>query len=96
MKLTKEIKTAYAMALVLASDAAMAVQGGLGGADPNEKFSKILGVIQGCGAVVLTIAICWAGYKIMFQGQTLREVAPPLPGAILFAAAGWLAELLVR
>ncbi|MBQ1872804.1 MAG: TrbC/VirB2 family protein [Succinivibrionaceae bacterium] len=95
MKLTKEIKTAYAMALVLASDAAMAAaQGGLD-ANPHDKLQKILDIIQDCGVVVLTIAVCWAGYKIMFQGQTLREVAPPLLGAILFAGAGYLANLLI-
>ena len=92
MKLTKEIKTAYAMALVLASDAALAAQGGL---NVESKFTAIRDVLQGCGVVVLTIAIMWAGYKIMFQGQTLREVAPPLLGAILFAGATGLAGLLI-
>ena len=92
MKLTKEIKTAYAMALVLASNAAMAAGGGL---NVESKFTAIRDVLQGCGVVVLTIAIMWAGYKIMFQGQTLREVAPPLLGAILFAGATGLAGLLI-
>ncbi len=92
MKLTKEIKTAYAMALVLASDAALAAPGGL---NVESKFTAIRDVLQGCGVVVLTIAIMWAGYKIMFQGQTLREVAPPLLGAILFAGATGLARLLI-
>jgi type IV secretion system protein VirB2 len=94
MKLTKEIKTAYAMALVLASNAAMAAGGG-GLPDVQSKFTAIRDVLQGCGVVVLTIAIMWAGYKIMFQGQTLREVAPPLLGAILFAGATGLAGLLI-
>ena len=93
MKLTKEIKTTYAMALVLASNAAMAAGGGL--PDVQSKFTAIRDVLQGCGVVVLTIAIMWAGYKIMFQGQTLREVAPPLLGAILFAGATGLAGLLI-
>lgn len=92
MKLTKEIKTAYAMALVLASDAALAE----GGLNVESKFQTLSTVIFGCGVVVLTIAIMWAGYKIMFQGQTLREVAPPLLGGILFAAAGGIAKLLVQ
>ena len=91
MKLTKEINTAYAMALILASDAAMAE----GGLDVAAKFNTLKGVIAGCGAVVLSIAVMWAGYKIMFQGQTLREVAPPLLGAILFASATGLANLLI-
>lgn len=94
MKLTKEIKTTYAMALVLASDAAMAAGGG-GLPDVQSKFDTLKGVIGGCGAVVLSIAVMWAGYKIMFQGQTLREVAPPLLGAILFASATGIANLLI-
>ena len=94
MKLTKEIKTAYAMALVLASDAAMAATGGLGDA-AKSKFDSIATGLNVCGGVVLAIAIMWAGYKIMFQGQTLREVAPPLLGAILFASAATVANLLV-
>lgn len=92
MKLTKEIKALYATALVLASDAALA--GGLGD-DAKAKFKLIEDGLKICGGVVLAIAIMWAGYKIMFQGQTLREVAPPLLGAILFACASTLASVLV-
>lgn len=90
MKLTKEIKTTYAAALVLASEAAMA-----DGLNVQSKFTAIRDALNTCGVVVLTIAIMWAGYKIMFQGQTLREVAPPLLGAILFAGATGLANLLI-
>lgn len=90
MKLTKEIKTTYAMALVVASNAASAE-----GIDVTSKFAKLSDAIFACGVTVLGIAIMWAGYKIMFQGQTLREVAPPLLGAILFAGATGLAGLLI-
>lgn len=91
MKLTKEIKTTYAMALVVASNAALA-----DGLDVNSKFSKLSDAIFACGVTVLGIAIMWAGYKIMFQGQTLREAAPPLLGGILFATAGTIAKLLIE
>lgn len=90
MKLTKEIKTTYAATLVLASEAAMA-----DGLNVQSKFTAIRDALNACGVIVLTIAIMWAGYKIMFQGQTLREVAPPLLGAILFAGATGLANLLI-
>ena len=94
MKLTKEIKTTYAMALVLASNAAMAAGGGLGDA-AKSKFDAIAQGLNICGGIVLAIAIMWAGYKIMFQGQTLREVAPPLLGAVLFASATTVANVLI-
>ena len=50
-----------------------------GGIDKVNDFMQNLSTaLYGIGAVVLTIAFMWAGFKIMFQGQTLREVAPVL------------------
>ena len=44
---------------------------------------------------LLTIALVWAGYKIIFTSATLQQVAGPFLGAVLVAAAPWLADLLV-
>ena len=50
-----------------------------GGIDKVNDFMQNLSTaLYGIGAVVLTIAFMWAGFKVMFQGQTLREVAPVL------------------
>ena len=50
-----------------------------GGIDKVNTFAQNLSIaLYGIGAAVLTIAFMWAGFKIMFQGQTLREVAPVL------------------
>ncbi|HEF3545858.1 TPA: TrbC/VirB2 family protein, partial [Campylobacter upsaliensis] len=49
----------------------------------------------GIGAVVLTIAFMWAGFKIMFQGQTLREVAPVFIGGVLVGAASAIAGYII-
>lgn len=38
----------------------------------------------------------WAAFKVMFQGQTLREVAPVLLGGIIFGAASGIAGLLIN
>ncbi|WP_288644406.1 TrbC/VirB2 family protein [uncultured Helicobacter sp.] len=59
-------------------------------------MSSISSALYAVGVVVLTIAIMWAGFKIMFQGQTLREVAPPLLGGILIGAASGIAGLLIN
>lgn len=61
----------------------------------NNLFQTILGVLQGVSLVVVTISILWAGYKMIFTAATIQHVAGPFLGAIVVAAAPWLAELLV-
>lgn len=61
----------------------------------NNMFQTILDILKGCSVVVVTIAICWAGYKILFTPAGLQQVWGPVLGAILIAAAPWLADLLV-
>lgn len=45
--------------------------------------------------VTVTIAVLWVGYKVLFAGNTLRECAPIILGAILIASASEIARLLV-
>ncbi len=67
-----------------------------GGLDKvNSLMNSISSALYAVGVIVLTIAIMWAGFKIMFQGQTLREVAPPLLGGILIGAASSIAGFLI-
>ena len=44
---------------------------------------------------VVTIAVCWAGYKVIWGGSAIQEVGPLVVGAILIGASPWVAELLV-
>ena len=44
---------------------------------------------------MLTIAFMWAGFKVMFQGQTLREVAPVFIGGVIVGSASALAAFFV-
>ena len=44
---------------------------------------------------MLTIAFMWAGFKIMFQGQTHREVAPVIIGGVIVGSASALAAFFV-
>lgn len=67
-----------------------------GGLDKVNSFMQNLSTaLYGVGAVVLTIAFMWAGFKIMFQGQTLREVAPVFIGGILVGAASSIAAYII-
>lgn len=67
-----------------------------GGIDKVNKFMENLSIaLYGIGAVVLTIAFMWAGFKIMFQGQTLREVAPVFIGGVIVGSASAIAGYLI-
>lgn len=69
---------------------------GAGGIDKVNSFLENLSTaLYGIGAVVLTIAFMWAGFKIMFQGQTLREVAPVFIGGVLVGAASAIAGYII-
>ena len=61
----------------------------------NNLFQQILDVLQNVSLVVVTIAIIWAGYKVLFVGNSMQEVSKPLLGAIMIGAAPWIAELFV-
>lgn len=52
---------------------------------------QFLSFLTGIGVAVITIAVIIAGYKILFQGQTFREVAPILIGGILIGSAATIA-----
>ncbi|MDH2998053.1 hypothetical protein A1D22_09205 [Pasteurellaceae bacterium LFhippo2] len=63
-------------------------------------FSKATTLIQninswltGISVTVITMAILVAGYKILFQGQTFREVAPILIGGVIIGGASAIAKL---
>lgn len=69
---------------------------GAGGIDKVNSFLENLSIaLYGIGAVVLTIAFMWAGFKIMFQGQTLREVAPVFIGGVFVGAASAIAGYII-
>ena len=67
-----------------------------GGIDKVNDFMQNLSTaLYGIGAVVLTIAFMWAGFKIMFQGQTLREVAPVFIGGVIVGSASAIAAYII-
>lgn len=82
------------LSLALISSQTLAA-GGSGASSVNSLFEQILSILQGLSVVVVTIAILWAGYKVLFKGAALMEVAGPLMGAVLIGAGPWIAEILV-
>ena len=61
----------------------------------NTLVQNIEDVLTAVSIGAVTIAILIAGYKIIFGGQTFREVAPILVGGIIIGAAAEIAKLLV-
>ncbi|ENU2792749.1 TrbC/VirB2 family protein [Campylobacter taeniopygiae] len=69
---------------------------GAGGIDKVNTFMENLSsALYALGAVLLTIAFMWGGSKIMFQGQTLREVAPIFIGGVIFGSASAIAGYII-
>lgn len=58
-------------------------------------LEKVSAGLLGLSIVTVTIAVLWVGYKVLFAGNTLRECAPIIIGAILIASASEVARLMV-
>lgn len=62
----------------------------------NTVMEKVQGALNGVSYVAVVIAILWAGYKILYGGQTFREASPILIGGIVIGAASQIASLLIN
>lgn len=61
----------------------------------NTLMESVESALTAVAVVVVTVAVLVAGYKIIFQGQTFREVAPIVVGGIIIGAASQIASMLV-
>lgn len=61
----------------------------------NTIMEKVSTALQAAAVITVTVAVFWCGYKIVFGGQTFREVAPILIGGIVIGAASQIASMLV-
>ena len=83
----------YLTPFILANVALAASGGGIDRV--NDFMQNLSTALYGIGAVVLTIAFMWAGFKVMFQGQTLREVAPVFIGGVIVGSASAIAAYII-
>lgn len=81
-----------ALAALILSDPALAAAGTQ---SLNNTLQTILSVFQGASLLIVTGAIIWAGYRMLYTHANIQTVGGPFLGACLIAAAPWLAELLV-
>ncbi len=85
------LPTSSALLLVLVSQAIHAQ-----GFDKiNTTVSNVNAILITISVAVVTIAIIWAGFKMIFQGARLVDVANVLIGGTLIGGAGAFAAFIV-
>jgi len=87
----RHIKNLTAAGVIVAPVTAMAD----GFTKAGTLLDKVSTGLLALSIVTVTIAVLWVGYKVLFAGNTLRECAPIIMGAILIASASEIARLLV-
>lgn len=81
-----------AVFLFFISPAAFA-QGGLG--QVNTFLETVVSLLKGAGVLIVTVAIMWTGYKMIFKGAAFSEVAMIFVGGLLIGGASFIASYLV-
>lgn len=61
----------------------------------NDIMDNVATALTAASVITATVAILWAGYKVLFGGQTFREAAPILIGGLLIGGAAQIASMLV-
>ena len=61
----------------------------------NDTVTNVQAILITVSIAVVTIAIIWAGFKMIFQGARLADVANVLIGGTLIGGAGAFATYIV-
>ena len=83
-KATRYLST-LALIAAMACEPAMAA-GGLG-SSVKDLMDIVLTILQSVSA-----GLCWGGYKIIFKGANIMDVAGPVLGSVVVGASPWVAE----
>lgn len=62
----------------------------------NSFLNNLAIALYAVGVIVFTIALIWSGFKVMYQQQTLVQVAPTFIGGILVASASAIAGYVIN
>jgi type IV secretion system protein VirB2 len=58
-------------------------------------LSNIQSILTGAGLAVVTLALSWAGYKMLWKGAQWDEISSIVIGAVVIGGAGTLAGLIL-
>ena len=61
----------------------------------NSLMAKISSGLHGLAAITLTVAVVWVGYKLLWNGQSLKECGNIIIGAILIISGAEFAQLFI-
>lgn len=95
MKLIKSIKNLSnkaTTALLLSAAAQPALATGFSVA--NSLLSQVESGLEGLAIITITIAVLWVGYKVLWNGQSLKDCSNIIIGGILIASASEIGSLL--
>lgn len=81
------------IALYLYSNIAFAANGGI--QKVNNTMQLVSDALAAVAVVTVTIAIMWAGYKVLFKGDPMMEGAKILGGGVFIGCAASIASMLV-
>jgi len=92
-------KAALLVAVVATPELALAEDAGTGFEGTDGKVTDFLNNVRGllniASALVVTIAVIFAGYQIAFAHKRISDVAPILIGGFLIGAAAQIANMLI-
>lgn len=85
-----------ALGLLILSLLLPGLAAGQGFAKINTTVTNVSAILAVISVAVVTIAIIWAGFKMIFQGARLADVANVLIGGTLVGGAGAFAAFIVN
>lgn len=97
MSLLKKIKSLLSRPVaavpVLALTSSLAFADGF--AKANELMAKVSSGLHGVAAITITVAVVWVGYKVLWNGQSLKDCGNIIIGAILIISGAEFAAMFV-
>jgi type IV secretion system protein VirB2 len=66
-----------------------------GFARANSLMSKISSGLHGLAAITITVAVVWVGYRMLWNGQSLKDCGNIIIGAILIISGAEFAQLFI-
>ena len=61
----------------------------------NTFLDTVVTMLKGAGVLIVTVAIMWCGYKMIFKGASFSEVAMIFVGGLLIGGAATIAGYLI-
>ena len=88
------VATAVLITLVALTNPALAQDGGILG-NASSILQKVATALKALGVIILTLALMWTGYQIMWKSAKFQEIATPVIGGIIVGSAAVIAGIIM-